>query len=343
MASKMNTAIVVTYGFTGKYNSLIMSASKVVAVGLSAFSIVSAMVNLSLTSSPGAIAPAIESGVAGVLLAILIEGITLVCLSLIRGQYLKMYRSDDAAVKAQCKLLIAWLAPFGVFGILMSATAGDLFWYQLLSAEPLWKTIAMSIAFALVVSFCFLLSELFAVLIELDMVEGMNKGQELRKAAFAAEHADTQLVLMRESYQELLNDKGERDAIKQDLKGKLKQGLLAGIAQINIEQMVTPTDHQLAGPNTHDVPLLTAGTTQENVNSETDLTCTDLLSPQAQKVNNFPIPNNSTAELVAVEYSKMLSVGKRPTQTAIANILGITRQAVAPHFNALVANKVQGA
>jgi hypothetical protein len=341
--SKMNSAIVATYGFTGKYNSLVMSTCKVVAVGLSAFSIVSAMINLSLTSSPGAVAPAIEYGISGLLLAILIEGITLVCLSLIRGQWLKAYRSTEDAIKAQCYLLIRWLAPFAGFGILMSATAGDLFWYQLLSAEPLWKTIAMSIAFALVVSFCFLISELFAVLIELDMAEGMHKGQELRKAAFAAEHADVQLVLMRESYQELLADKEQRNAIKDDLKGKLKQGLLNSIAQINIEQMVTPTDHQLAGPDTHDVPLLTAGQTSENVNSDTDLTCTDLLSPQAQKVNTFPTPNNSTAELVAVEYSKMLSAGKRPTQTAIANILGISRQAVAPHFNALLASNVKGA
>jgi hypothetical protein len=341
--SRMNTAIVASYGFTGKYNGLVMSASKIVAVGLSAFSIVAAMVNLSLTSSPGNIALAIESGFAGVLLAILIEGITLVCLALIRGQYLKGHRSADEAVKKQCRTLIIWLAPFAGFGIIMSATAGDLFWAQLLAAEPVWKMIAMSIAFALVVSFCFLLSELFAVLIELDMVEGMNKGQELRKAAFAAEHADNQLILMRESYRELLDDKTERDAIKSDLKSKFKIGLLAGIAQINIQDITTQTDHQLSGPKTDDVPLLTAGSTSENVSSDTEVTCTDLLSPQAQKVNNSPAPNNSTAELVAVEYSKMLSAGKRPTQTAIANILGITRQAVAPHFNALVANKVQGA
>jgi hypothetical protein len=343
MASRMNSAIVATYSFSGKYNSLIMSTCKVIAVGLSAFSIVSAMINLSLTSSPGAVAPAIEYGFSGLLLAVLIEGITLVCLSLIRGQWLKAYRSTEDAVKAQCYLLIRWLAPFAGFGILMSATAGDLFWYQLLSAEPLWKTIAMSIAFALVVSFCFLISELFAVLIELEMAEGMDKGQDLRKAAFAAEHADTQLELMRESYQELLADKEQRDAIKDDLKGKLKQGLLNSIAQINIEAMTTPTDHQLAAPATENLPLLEAGNGTESVNPDTELTCTDLLSAQAQEVNNSSTLNTPTAELVAVEYSKMLSAGKKPTQTAIATILGISRQAVAPHFNALLASNVKGA
>jgi hypothetical protein len=343
MASKMNTAIVATYGFTGKYNGLVMSTSKVVAVGLSAYSIVTAMVNLSLSSSPGDIASAIVNGVAGVLLAILIEGITLVCLSLIRGQYLKAHRSADDAVKAQCHLLIKWLAPFAGFGILLSASAGDLFWHRLLQAEPLATTIALSVAFALVVSFCFLLSELFAVLIELDMVEGMNKGQELRKAAFAAEHADMQLVLMRESYQELLDDKGERDAIKEDLKGKLKQGLLASIAQINIEQMVTPVDHQLSAPSTEDLPLLEAGPVEEAASPDEEVTGTDMLSAQAQKVNIPTTPNTPTAELVAVEYSKMLSAGKKPTQIAIANILGISRQAVAPHFNAIVSSAVKGA
>jgi hypothetical protein len=39
----------------------------------------------------------------------------------------------------------------------------------------------------------------------------------------------------------------------------------------------------------------------------------------------------------------MLSAGKKPTQIAIANILGISRQAVAPHFNAIVSSAVKGA
>jgi len=338
--SKMNSAIVASYGFSGKYNGLVMSSSKIVAVGLSAFSIVSAMVSLSLNSSPGDRAKAIQSGIAGVLLAVLIEGITLVCLSLIRQQYLKAYRSKDETVKKQCHLLIKWLAPFAGFGILLSASAGDLFWHQLLASEPLALSIALSIAFALVVSFCFLLAELFAILIDQNMEEEMGKGRKLRQVAFAAEHADMQLVLMRESYQELLNDKEERNAIKADLRAKLKQGLLAGIAQINIEEMVTPADHQLSSPDTEELQLLEAGLVQEDVKSENEDVKPEVLSPQAQKFNT---PNNSTAEQVAVEYSKMLSAGKKPTQTAIANTLGLTRQTVAPHFNALITSKVQGA
>lgn len=325
--SKMNTAIVAAYGFSGKYNGLIMASSKVIAVVLSAFAIVSAMVTMSLEKSTDQV-KAIEAGFAGLVLAILIEGITLVCLSLIRGQFLKAHKSEDEDTQKQCWLLIWWLAPFAGLGILLSAAAGDLFWHSILSAQPDYVSIPLSIAFALVISLTFLIGELFALLIDKNMEEEMTKGLTLRKVAFASEHADTQLVLVRESYNELLNDKAERDAIKKDLRDKLKIGLLAGIAQINISEIVD-TGHQIEGPD-NEGRLLSAP--QEDVKSE-------VLSPQAQKVNT---PNNSTAELVAVEYSKMLAAGQKPTQTAIASKLNITRQTVAPHFNALVTNKIQG-
>lgn len=325
--SKMNTAIVAAYGFTGKYNGLVMASSKVVAVVLSAFCIVAAMVQMSIEKHAGQVAT-IEAGAAGFVLAILIEGITLVCLSLIRGQFLRASRSEDEEEKKQCWLLIKWLAPFAGLGILLSAAAGDLFWHQVLSSQEPYISIPLSIAFALVISLTFIIGELFALLIDKNMEEEMTKGLTLRKVAFASEHADTQLVLVRESYNELLNDKAERDAIKTDLKAKLKIGLLAGIAQINISE-IADTGLQIEGPD-NEGRLLSAP--QEDVKSE-------VLSPQAQKFNT---PNTSTAELVAVEYSKMLSAGQKPTQTAIANTLGLTRQTVAPHFNALVTNKIQG-
>ena len=383
--SKMNSAIVASYGFTGKYNGLIMATSKVTAVGLSAFCIVTGMVNLALTPPAGEVAKAaaspdyaaaVEYGIAGVFLAVLIEGITLICLSLIRGQYLKMRRSTDEEEKATCWRLIHWMIPFGVFGIVLSASAGDLFWFKLLESKPLWEAILLSIAFALVVSFCFLLGELFAVLIELDMVEGMNKGQTMRAAAFAAEHADTKLMLMRESYHELLNDKTERDAVKHDLKAKFKTGLLAEVAQVNIENIVG-SNHQLpAGPNT-DQLLLTEGTEKQDVkptdtqalNEETQplneepSTSEDVkpidtqeLEEETQPLNEEPDPsedvkhtdpritrisliNQDRATLVEQEYYAMLNAGLKPTQTAIGKRLGLTRQTVAPHFNAIVATQ----
>lgn len=333
--SKMNSAIVAAYGFTGKYNGLVMASSKVVAVVLSAFSIVSAMVTMALQSSPGNMSKAVQAGFAGAVLAVLIEGITLVCLSLIRQQFLKAHKALEEDVKNQCKLLIKWLAPFAGLGILLSAAAGDLFWGQILSSQPLYMRIPLSIAFALVISLTFLLGELFPLLIDANMEEEMGKGLKLRKVAFASEHADTQLVLVRESYQELLNDKVERNAIKQDLRAKLKVGLLAGIAQIDIEEIVNH-DRQLSGPDTEEVTMLEAGSVDGDVNpSEQD----DVKSSSSKTLHS----NNSTAELVAVEYSKMLSAGEKPTQIAIAKVLGLTRQTVAPHFNSIVTANVKGA
>lgn len=335
--SKMNTAIVATYGFTGKYNGLIMASSKVIAVLLSAFSIVSAMVTMSLAQHAGQVAT-IEAGVAGFILAILIEGITLVCLSLIRSQYLRAHRSADEQIKHQCNVLIWWLAPFAGLGILLSAAAGDLFWHQVLSSQSPYMSIPLSIAFALVISLTFLIGELFALLIDKNMEEEMSKGRTLRKVAFASEHADMQLVLMRESYRELLNDKNERDAIKQDLRAKLKVGLLAGIAQINIEEIVN-ADPQIARANTEEVLLLEEGDDDGDVKSGSNQVTNSNVKSASSKTLHF---NNSTAQLVATEYARMLTSGAKPTQSAIANTLGLTRQTVAPHFNALVTNKISG-
>ncbi|MGH2478624.1 MAG: hypothetical protein ACRDHW_03075, partial [Ktedonobacteraceae bacterium] len=168
-----------------------LAAANLLAIGVSAASIVAGTITYAVINQPGAWLFWVAAGAIGIGLAILIEGMTLGALIRIRlankqirliVERLETERESTAVVQPNGKTKKeGWFkfggrkryatrayrksrrysAPLAFVGALASATAGGLFYHEVLASLGQYQSIGVSALFALIVTGTFVSSELF--------------------------------------------------------------------------------------------------------------------------------------------------------------------------------------
>jgi hypothetical protein len=203
-----------------------LSIANLLAIAVSAASIVAGTVTLTIERYPGSWVLWIVAGVIGAGLAILIEGMTLGALIRIRLASKKIKVIDEqveaerdqidwfaldkgtrrakegelrwkrARATRQFRKMRLWSVPIVIVGSLASAVAGGMFYHTVLAGLGAWESIGVAALFPFVVTCTFISSELFKDTQEEAIKEGYSGGgladaalrEETRRLSFQAVH-----------------------------------------------------------------------------------------------------------------------------------------------------------
>lgn len=215
-----------------------LAVANLLAISVSATSIVAGCVTYAVVNQPGAWPFWIVAGVIGCGLAVLIEGMTLGALirirlanTQIRAIVLKLETQREAAITAGLKVkrFTSWRRkrdatrahrksrsyslPLAFIGASASATAGGLFYYQVLGSLGTYPSLVVSALFALIVTGTFVSSELFKDVQEEAVREGFRGGSLSEEALREETYRQTHQAVATEvtSY---LASQNARDVIK---------------------------------------------------------------------------------------------------------------------------------
>lgn len=203
-----------------------LSIANLLAIAVSAASIVAGTVTLTIERYPDSWPLWIVAGIIGAGLAILIEGMTLGALIRIRLASKKIKVIDEtvegerdqidwfaldkstrkgkegelrwkrASATRQFRKMRLWSVPIVVVGSLASAVAGGMFYHTVLAGLGAWESIGVAALFPFVVTCTFISSELFKDTQEEAIKEGYSGGgladaalrEETRRLSFQAVH-----------------------------------------------------------------------------------------------------------------------------------------------------------
>src|SRR5579885_1551329 len=195
----LNMGIARAHEFTTQLVGIQLAAANLLALFLSMTSVVAGCVTYAIITQPAAWPFWIAAGVIGCGLALLIEGMTLGALirirlanKQIRTIVLQLEAERDQALAAG-KIVGRWKfwrrkryatrnyrksrrssIPLAVIGASASATAGGLFYHQMLASLGWYESIGVSALFALIVTGTFVSSELYKDLQEEAVREGFR-------------------------------------------------------------------------------------------------------------------------------------------------------------------------
>jgi len=218
----MNMLIAKAHRFGSQLSGLQMTIANIVAIVLSAFSVVAGLVCLSIIALPGKIVYYVVFGVAGLLLAWLVESLTVSNLRKLRVsnkgldslEIAEVQRGDQLneqgrklleRQKKQLKAARNVAIGFAGFGIIVSATGGGLFWHVALEALPVTLNIVISTLFAVVVSATFVCTEMYKEVNKAAVAESISAG-DLIKMAHREEASQEALERLRKEQQQQLSE-----------------------------------------------------------------------------------------------------------------------------------------
>jgi hypothetical protein len=223
----MNMLIAKTHRFASQLAGLQMSIANVVAIVLSAFSIVAGLVSLAIIALPGQYVYYVIFGVAGLLLAWLIESLTVSNLRKLRTVNVGLDKLEVAEVqrghelsdqgkqllerqKKKLKTARVIAVVFVIFGVIVSAIGGGLFWHVVLEALPLVLNIVISTLFAVIVSATFVCTEMHREINLAAVAESISSGDLVKLAHKEDTAADTLDRLRAEEQKQLEDEKAVR-------------------------------------------------------------------------------------------------------------------------------------
>ena len=217
-----------------------LAAANLLALVISMLSIVAGTITYAAISKPGAWLFWSVAGVVGIILALLIEGMTLGALirirlanKQIRTIVLKMEKERDEAVASGKKKegffkfgarkryatrvyrkSRRYSIPLAVVGATASATGGGLFYHQMLSSLGFYESIGISALFALIVTGTFVSSELYKDMQEEAVREGFRGGSLSEEALREETYRQTSQAVATEvgAY---LTDQDAKNAIRE--------------------------------------------------------------------------------------------------------------------------------
>jgi len=247
MPNQLNMAIAKTHRLSTRLVGMQITTGTLIGVCLSATQMAAGflVVGQSLISGNWAIAAFVT--VIGILLAILIERLSLGGLSAVRvlsarlnevqdTHYERLRRENREATKAEEEDLkrqvtdvkhSRWTArAFATVGIVLSAGLGDVFWHQLFESQGNVGYV-LSTACAVVISLTFIHSELYKKMID-GVLREILKDLNLMKTAVVAEGESMQVDLLVEAFDSVRANESVRKPAQDKVERTVIRSLSAG-------------------------------------------------------------------------------------------------------------------
>ncbi len=258
--SHLNMRIARAHELATQLVGIQLAAANLLALAISMASIVAGCVTYAVLNKPGAWPFWLAAGGIGCGLALLIEGMTLGALirirlanKQIRAIVLQLEAERDQALAAG-KIVGRWKfwrrkryatrnyrksrrssIPLAVIGASASATAGGLFYHQMLASLGWYESIGVSALFALIVTGTFVSSELYKDLQEEAVREGFRGGSLSEEALREETYRQTNQAVAVEvsSY---LTSQGAKDSIR-EAAGQLLGDVLSELRKRSAERV----------------------------------------------------------------------------------------------------------
>jgi hypothetical protein len=144
--------------------------------------------------------------------------------------------------------------PFAIIGVGFSATAGGLFWHQVLSALDLPLNLSISTMFALAVSVTFIQSELFKHA-QGEAIKEAMRTNEMQTELFKQQAEDIVMETTIEALEGVRNDPAAMSDVQQTVKKEIKATIKHLTARatsrlVRVEEVPQRTPRRLSAPRT---------------------------------------------------------------------------------------------
>ncbi len=360
----LNLLIAYAHQITTQFIGVQLSIANLLAIAVSALSIVAGSVTVTAQRYPTIWPLWIVAGVIGVGLSILIEGMTLGALIRIRlanaiikqieeslerergdisfwafGRRIDFYHKKQRATRTHRQSRF-YSFPLMLVGSVSSAIAGGLFYHAIFTGLGNWQSLAISALFPFIITCTFISSELFKEAQEAAIKEGFTGGG-LRDAAFREE---TRRLLFQATQDALLADL--QDATVQEELRKKRQAVLLHIVDALLtgshvakeddtqHVLIEPAEQQDTTPSAERHPD-TTGASRENGKDDT----TTALNGHATFLSKWETEHQQILQRTQAH----LVVHPHATQAEIAAALGIAVRTLQRHLKQPDAGKKKGA
>lgn len=244
--AKMNMTIAKTHEVSNRLVGMQLTLGNLLAMVLSAAQMIVGFIFLSSTLIAGRWYMYVLVGVVGVLLALLIERLSLGGLIAIRlanegietleeAHFQMLLEEDRDETDRERKILDRRMSklrrqrnvsiPLAGFGMMLSAALGDIAWHILLATLGAWYiTIPLSLACAGVIGLTFVSSELYKKLFDNTLGEIISDATLMKKTV-ANEQQNIQLDMLIEAFDTLRSDDEKRLGAQEKIEGVLVEQL----------------------------------------------------------------------------------------------------------------------
>lgn len=370
MRMNLNMGIARAHELATQLVGIQLAAANLLALFLSMISVVAGCVTYAILNKPGAWPFWIVAGVIGSILALLIEGMTLGALIRIRlantqirkivqtlekereetigkkeGRF-KFWRRKQDATRAYRKSRRSSI-PLAIIGSGASATAGGLFYHQLLASIGTYESIGVSVLFALMVAGTFVSSELYKDMQEEAVREGF-KGGSLSEEALREEAYRQTNQAVADEVTAYLSSQDAKDIIKQtaeqvlhDVVSELRKRSAERVGHVTVTPAGDTTQQQLVAliPQSvgRDTTARSAGSTTAQLAGNTTVTTrhdSPDIEPVMQQLVSNPVRHDSPlggSDTTGVTQQRTGNSIRRDSlvdqgDTTISQHLNITRQ-----------------